>query len=910
MDVYSLTYSKTIIAFSLFSSYSCPTEFNNCSFQEFTPIPTFDMNYRTDSSTPTISPTMSLNPTPISTPNPSLSLYETYFTGYTAIPSKYQKRTVLKDANNHIQDCIFKFLSSTDKGGAIFYEVNSIAHLLVEDCVFYQTKSRLISGAIYFHGSLNGGCVLYRVCGSYCMSEYNDYCSGRQFGIIVTASNKPNVLEHISITRCNHNNGVYVIETAFGNQVYRHNNISNNRMRECSGFTVTKFNSLSQSHCSIINNTETSIITLYYYGGSSTGLFETSNVIGCNSPSGHGVVCAHSGASIMITKCVFLSNLHRLFYLKSGSLSISQCGIYHFYSIGHSYTNCSLTNVEAISLYHFDSILCNYIYSPFSTPEQSPMRTPKSTPSVIPAPPPTIAPVSLSNKICISDINPNPLCPDSSIITQQQFNDNVQQLILNGGNSGYEVYITTTATVDLSLFKGKTLKIKGLTSSSTLNAHVGECPNILLLENLNMVLHNKNSNVPAELSLVIDTLTMTSIRSVLYDSSVTSTTLNLQYLFTDICSIVRFDQINMFVQLSLNGKIDNLQGAVATRSTKITTDDKCDVKIDASLVTLYLTSKVTLFDFSKFLNYQIRIEGSQYAVTASNVELTIGESTVNQYTKSTKETETFPIANIFMSSDSVLSIKNNLTTIPNNNPIHVNSFEGKCKLILENPSPIEYSAGSQILAGFDSIKNMDFQMISDSNLSIVTENGNISSIEIGSDSFIIKNTDDFVFVPVFSGNFGSISFINQNIDNHLNIAISRDSEGKVANHIVNFPIILAEKSKTKLSEDWFEYNGSSSLSFETLTTEVELTGSNGTLPPVLVVKDDKGNTIDPKSLAITHNPSSTLEPSNNVSVIIIVICSIIGLCVISSIIFLNKKDMKNDLSDSLDSVSSNKKKDE
>jgi hypothetical protein len=130
--------------------------------------------------------------------------WDDYFTDNpTLIQSKvYGERQTPSDTRVYVLNCLFKYITSSDNGGAL--SCASAIYLLVESSSFLSCNtSSNHGGAIYFNNG-GGQCVLHEVCGYDCCSTYTSSTSYGQFVHILVnnaATSKSNI-NYSSITRC------------------------------------------------------------------------------------------------------------------------------------------------------------------------------------------------------------------------------------------------------------------------------------------------------------------------------------------------------------------------------------------------------------------------------------------------------------------------------------------------------------------------------------------------------------------------------------------------------------------------------------------------------------------------------------------------------------------------------------
>jgi hypothetical protein len=128
-----------------------------------------------------------------------------YFTGSPTLiqTNEYRTKQTPSNANVHGLNCLFRSITSTDHGGALYCST-SVTCLCVESSSFFSCKTDSgWGGAIHFSNSGSGQSVLHKVCGYDCRGSNNAYSQGQFSDIYMcnTASNK-NYVNYSSISHC------------------------------------------------------------------------------------------------------------------------------------------------------------------------------------------------------------------------------------------------------------------------------------------------------------------------------------------------------------------------------------------------------------------------------------------------------------------------------------------------------------------------------------------------------------------------------------------------------------------------------------------------------------------------------------------------------------------------------------
>jgi hypothetical protein len=144
----------------------------------------------------------------------SRTAWGNYFPGtpYYLQSNVYDARITPSNTNLYILNCLFRSISSSNGGGALYCS-GSVTYLLVESTSFFSCRtSGGYGGAIYFSNTGSGQSVLHEVCGYDCYTTYtNPYHQFAYIRVNNVASSK-NYINYTSIVRCvNENSGSHYI---------------------------------------------------------------------------------------------------------------------------------------------------------------------------------------------------------------------------------------------------------------------------------------------------------------------------------------------------------------------------------------------------------------------------------------------------------------------------------------------------------------------------------------------------------------------------------------------------------------------------------------------------------------------------------------------------------------------------
>jgi len=250
----------------------------------------------------------------------------------------------------NINDCFFKrVLMLSGHGGIIC--INGGSHsMAVESSMFFECKASKNGGSIFFFSK---NMKLSRICANNCTA------SGDHF--IYSNAKIQNSFEYVSITSCSYlTQGYSSFRINQGMQNIDHLNSSLNYVIESSGFLCDSPSSFLCEYCTISNNRVSNAVCIDLSYNS--GKIINANILANNSPA-FGVIRIY-GDSPKLEYCIIIDNRNTLFFVVSGSISISHCFVSHstkFFSSGSVTTNKnnSFFVAETHRLIHYYSYYCN-----------------------------------------------------------------------------------------------------------------------------------------------------------------------------------------------------------------------------------------------------------------------------------------------------------------------------------------------------------------------------------------------------------------------------------------------------------------------------------------------------------------------------------------------------------------------
>ena len=536
----------------------------------------------------------------------------------------------------------------------------------------------------------------------------------------------------------------------------------------------------------------------------------------------------------------------QVFFLESSSSSSSQTSDTGSPSgSSSSQTSNSGSSSSQSSISDSSSNILQATPFPSWTPTATalPPKTPKA--SLLPTYAPQPTPFPLQNTYCII-FNGNTSCPYGSIpIEPHNFNSTIIS------STSIVAYVSGIGSCNLTI-SGVNVSLQLIGLSNTFNLSIQVTNDIRFLSIKNMgcnFIGSPIKNFP-HIELLNCNLDMSTISAT--------------YIKSDFQSLNSMNTTYVNSILEIQGDLP-----LVTSTPSLSFSNSSKVVIPSN----YYNVK-TGPNFVSLMNNAIEntLIGCKYFVFRRTRTLNIIGTTVE---KTIKSGTTIPYLDLDMASGSTLAISGTIPSVSGVFPILLSSFSGNCKLVLNTVAPIEFRSKSKISISFDTAGYVDTSMISDTNLSILTENGKIKNVEIGSYALVMKNGTHVVTLTYGSSLTGSFTVVNSNKDTALKVDVLKEYNGYTPSTILPFSIELEDRSKTELLSGWNSYTGSQKLKIVTPTTNVQVT-SAGSFPSGVSVYSDKGDPINPDSLAITH-----FEPNQPTSPLGAVIGGIIAIAAIA-----------------------------
>jgi predicted outer membrane repeat protein len=302
-----------------------------------------------------------------------------YFsTGNYPISQIYNSRQTFSDTDVYVSNCLFRSITSTSNGGAL-YCTTSVMYLLIElTSFFYCSITVQYGGAIYFSNTNNGQCVLHEVCGYDCCSTYSDYSEG-QFAYIVMNDgfSSKNFANYTSITRCmNHiSNSHHVLALYYGKICCPSVNISMNKCPHGSGIQCRPYidsNSFTGSltYSSFADNNATISICIYLFRGGANQEIKSCNILRNTQDNLNSLGIFYSYDNMAIKdSCILENKATCIFYQYSSSytFTLSNCTVDSTTNNGYLTTKNTVAKSFILALNHIATQNCHSEYDAVGT---------------------------------------------------------------------------------------------------------------------------------------------------------------------------------------------------------------------------------------------------------------------------------------------------------------------------------------------------------------------------------------------------------------------------------------------------------------------------------------------------------------------------------------------------------------
>jgi len=267
--------------------------------------------------------------------------------------SSYTSSTI-----SDISNCYFVRLSSYSGNGGVIYFTTSGFSMSIKSSMFYycRVSGSYYGGAIYFSSST---CNMSHICASYCHSP-----GAANFAWIQVSSGS--TMSLMSVTRCSDiTQSYYPIRLQSGSQIMHSSNLSLNNAYQASGIRLYNTDSFFGAYCTFAHNIASYSTCIDWIG--KKGEISYSNIVNNVTPARNGIITITDSAQGTISWCVLIGNSHILFYLASGSLTVSnsyipsdECITSGSVSIISSAQTMSTHVISYFSSYHCHADLSNH----------------------------------------------------------------------------------------------------------------------------------------------------------------------------------------------------------------------------------------------------------------------------------------------------------------------------------------------------------------------------------------------------------------------------------------------------------------------------------------------------------------------------------------------------------------------
>jgi hypothetical protein len=291
---------------------------------------------------------------------------------YTGSPSViqsnvYTTRTKPTSTYTHILGCVFRSITSTDNGGALYC---TVSWLLVESTSFFLCSTSASGGAIYFSGSQ---CVLHEVCGNDCCTTGGTSYQFAYTNVQSSVSNK-NYLNYSTVAHClNENtNAYYTIYHGWGRNLCLSLNMSMNKCYSRSGIhsvptDVSKSITGSLLYSSFTDNNATHNICIGFWRANANCEIKSCNILRNTQVSfGSSGTITPCGNLDIGYSCILENNARYVFYQPNTyTITISKCTVNTFSNNGYLTIQNTVKRSFIHALNHISTHNCDAEYDVF-----------------------------------------------------------------------------------------------------------------------------------------------------------------------------------------------------------------------------------------------------------------------------------------------------------------------------------------------------------------------------------------------------------------------------------------------------------------------------------------------------------------------------------------------------------------
>jgi hypothetical protein len=304
------------------------------------------------------------------------TVWNDYFTGTpTSLQTtEYTSRQTPSGTNVLVSNCLFKFITTTSQGGAL-YCYNSVTNFLVESTSFFSCKTSRNEGAIYFLNT-DGQCVLYKVCGYDCCTT-SGYSYQFAYMQVKKTALSMNYVNYSSVSSCvnEYSGACYTLTLERGKICCTSVNLSLNKCYSQSGiacYPTVDTNSVtcSLTYSSFTDNHATGYNCIYLDTGGANYEIKSCNVIRNiqGSLNAYGTIYT-TGNLIIEDSCILENTATNIFYQYSSSytITISNCTVDKTTCNQNLVTQNTVTKSFILALNHMSTRNCHSEYDSAGT---------------------------------------------------------------------------------------------------------------------------------------------------------------------------------------------------------------------------------------------------------------------------------------------------------------------------------------------------------------------------------------------------------------------------------------------------------------------------------------------------------------------------------------------------------------
>jgi hypothetical protein len=287
-----------------------------------------------------------------------------------ANPTKYNSQTYTSrqtpsDANVHISNCLFKSMTSSSQGGALY--CTSATYFLVDSTSFFSCKTSSSQGAIFFSNTDSGQSVLFKVCGYDCCSA-SGYLFAEMY-VKFTASYKNNV-NYSSISRCVNSNANHILGIDRGKICCLSVNSSLNKCYEYSGISCWPLDDSNSVTCSFLyssfaDNNAADYMCICLFNSGLKKEIKSCNVLRNTQGSlgSYGTIYTNGKLNIE-DSCILENAATNIFYQTSSSytITLSNCTVDKTSNNGYLTIQNIVTKSFILALNHISTENCHSEY--------------------------------------------------------------------------------------------------------------------------------------------------------------------------------------------------------------------------------------------------------------------------------------------------------------------------------------------------------------------------------------------------------------------------------------------------------------------------------------------------------------------------------------------------------------------